>query len=204
MYRARIHVHDIHSLHTVHQGTKYISRWAPAVCLTSTGTWVADYYHYHLNRPPSDRPVHMMAHEAFTTAWDWIVDVQHCPILARWFWFGCVFSHGSTLRPNIQFEIWSKINRSDPKLQPRLLPLRVIAFLEWALAFGSPCPDLALEIRGQMIWKVFRVCNTVLNEALISAIYQFNPILRILPNILWGGLISQGNHTGIYSPWLHR
>ena len=32
------------------------------------------------------------------------------------------------------------------------------------------------------------------------AIYQFAPILRLRPNLLWGGLISQGSHVGINSP----
>ena len=32
------------------------------------------------------------------------------------------------------------------------------------------------------------------------AIYQFAPILRLRPNLLWGGLIYQGSYVGINSP----
>ena len=39
-----------------------------------------------------------------------------------------------------------------------------------------------------------------MNGVLILAIYQFDPILRIRPNLLAGRLISQGCGVGIHSP----
>ena len=39
-----------------------------------------------------------------------------------------------------------------------------------------------------------------IERVFILASYQFDPILRIQPNLLTGRLIAQGCHVGIYSP----
>ena len=58
-------------------------------------------------RPQVDRPVHIMAREALTTAWDWIsAEIRHCPVSVRYGRFRRVFGHGSTLRPKTEFENW--------------------------------------------------------------------------------------------------
>ena len=58
-------------------------------------------------RPPVDRSVYVMTHEATTAAWDWILaEIQHRPVSARYRRFGRIFGHGSTLRPKIEFQVW--------------------------------------------------------------------------------------------------
>ena len=42
--------------------------------------------------------------------------------------------------------------------------------------------------------------SEIINGVLILAISQFDPILRIRPNLLSSGLISQGSYDGIHNP----
>ena len=46
--------------------------------------------------------------------------------------------------------------------------------------------------------------SEIINRVLILAISQFDPILRIRPNLLSSGLISQGSYDGIHSPVVAR
>ena len=40
-----------------------------------------------------------------------------------------------------------------------------------------------------------------MNGVLILAIYQFDPILQLKPNLLSGGLVSRDYNAGIHSPY---
>ena len=53
-------------------------------------------------------------------------------------------------------------------------------------------------------FKFETILNEIVNGVLTLGIYQFDPILRIRRNLLWGGLISRGSHDGIHSPAVAR
>ena len=58
-----------------------------------------------------------------------------------------------------------------------------------------------LFIRSKLKYFNFETrLSEIINGVLILAISQFDPILRIRPNLLSSGLISQGCYVGINSP----
>jgi hypothetical protein len=72
-----------------------------------------------------------------------------------------------------------------------------------SVSLGLPWSDLwgqKSEVRGLETHFQFHTrLNEIINGVLILDIYQFDPILRIRPNLLHSGLISQCCHGGINS-----